>query len=68
MLKFGIAAVIKMIPEDQDTQITYFMGQEIAEYKMEFDKYEENIMKVTKEDIVNLATKVNIDTIYFLRN
>lgn len=68
MQKSGIAAVIKMIPEEQDTSITYFMGQELAEHKMEFDEYEENVRKVTKEDIVKFAGKVSIDTIYFLRN
>lgn len=65
--KVGILSAIKMIPEEQDTAITYFMGQELAEHKMEYDEYEKNIKKVTKEDIVNLAGKVKIDTIYFLR-
>lgn len=68
MRKFGISAVIKMIPEDQDTEITYFLGQELAEHKMQFNEYEDNIRKVSKDDIVNFAAKVNIDTIYFLKN
>ena len=67
MQKYGITSVIKMIPEEQDTQITYYIGQELAEHKMEFDEYEENVRRVTKEDIINLAKKVNVDTVYFLR-
>lgn len=66
--KTGITSVIKTIPEEQDTQITYYMGQELAEFKMEFDEYEKEIEKVTKEEIVSLANKVKIDTVFFLRN
>ena len=57
-----------MIPEEQDTEITYYYGQTIGENKMTFDEYETNVKKVTKERIIDFAKKVNIDTIYFLRN
>ena len=66
--KTGIVSIIKMIPEEQDTQITYYLGQDLAEHKMTFEEYEENINKITKQDIINFATKVSIDTIYFLKN
>ena len=68
MQKNGIVSIIKMIPEEQDTQITYYLGQDLAEHKMTFEEYEENINKITKQDIINFATKVSIDTIYFLKN
>ncbi len=35
---------------------------------MTFEEYEEEINKVSKEEIMDFAKKVNIDTIYFLRN
>lgn len=35
---------------------------------MTFEEYEEEVNKVTKEEIKEFATKVNLDTIYFLRN
>ena len=57
-----------MIPDEQDTLITYFLGQELAEQKMSFEEYEENVQKVSKQEIVEFASKVSIDTIYFLRN
>lgn len=66
MEKCGILSIVKMIPDEQDTEISYYLGQELAEYKMNFEEYEEEIKKVTKEEIVNLAQKVNIDTIFFL--
>lgn len=66
--KTGIISTIKSIPEEQDTGITYFLGQELAENKMSFEEYEEEVNKINKQDIVNFASRVEIDTIYFLRN
>ena len=68
MQKFGIISTIKSIPDEQDTGITYYLGQELSEYKMTFEEYEEQIQKVTKEEIVDFAKKVHIDTIFFLKN
>ena len=60
--------MIKGIPDEQDTGITYYFGQELSEYKMSFEEYEKEIKAVTKEEIVDFAKTVSIDTIYFLRN
>jgi len=60
--------MIKGIPDEQDTGITYYLGQELSEYKMSFEEYEKEVNAVTKEDIMNFAKTVNINTIYFLRN
>ena len=68
MQKSGIISTIKSIPDEQDTGITYYLGQELSEYKMTFEEYEEEIQKVTKEEIVDFAKKVHIDTIFFLKN
>lgn len=64
----GIISMIKGIPDEQDTGITYYLGQELSEFKMSFDEYEKEIKAVTKDEIVDFAKKVSIDTIYFLRN
>lgn len=66
--KTGIVSVIRSIPDEQDTGVTYYLGQELSENKMTFEEYESSVIKVTKEDIINFAKKVSIDTIYFLRN
>ena len=64
----GIISMIKGIPDEQDTGITYYLGQELSEFKMSFEEYEKEIKAVTKDEIVEFANKVSIDTIYFLRN
>ena len=68
MQKYGIVSIIKSIPDEQDTGITYYLGQELSEYKMTFEEYEDEIQKVTKEEIMEFAKKVHIDTIFFLKN
>ncbi len=57
-----------MIPDEQDTLITYYLGQELSEQKMSFDEYEASVRNVAKEEIIEFAKKVNVDTIYFLKN
>ena len=59
---------MRLIPEEQDTEMTYYLGQDLAEQTMTFEEYEEEVNNVTKEEIMDFATKVNVDTIYFLRN
>ncbi len=66
--KIGIISMIKSIPDEQDVGITYYLGQELSEYKMTFEEYENEINAVTKEEIMEFAKKVNIHTIYFLKN
>ncbi len=48
--------------------MTYYLGQAISEHKMTFEEYESSVNEVTKEKIVNFAAKINIDTIFFLKN
>ena len=59
---------IKNIEEEQDTEIVYYIGQEISNINLTIEQYIENIKKVTKEDIINIAKSVQINTIYFLAN
>lgn len=66
--KINIIATIKTIPDEQDTEISYYLGQELAGMNVSFQEYEEKIRKVTKQEIIELANKVQLNTIYFLRN
>ena len=59
---------IKTVEEEQDAQITYYIGQELSGYNLSLEEYKENISKITKEDIVNIAKNVQINSIYFLRD
>ena len=40
----------------------------IVENGILIEQYIEKIQKVTKQDIVNVANSININTIYFLRD
>lgn len=66
--KASIIAMIKSIPEEQDSEMMYYFGQEISEHKMEYAEYEENVQKVQKQDVIDIANSIKINTIYFLRN
>ena len=63
-----IVESVQSIPSQQDTEITYYYGQELSDTFMTLEEYIENINTQKKEQIVDLANKVNIDTIYFLRD
>lgn len=66
--KIGIIANIKSIGDEQDTELTYYFGQELSKKRTSIEEYEEKINNVSKEDIINIANKVSINTIYFLRD
>ena len=63
-----IIASIKSISAEQDTEITYDYGQELADEHTTIKEYEEKIQNTTKEQVIDIANKININTIYFLKN
>ncbi len=63
-----IIATIENIPEEQDTEISYYFGQELANTNITTEEYKEKIENVTKEQIVEVAKSVKMNTIYFLKN
>ena len=66
--KKGIISNINLIDDEQDSQIMYFYGQELIESNDTLKDYKEKINNVTKEDILKIASSININTIYFLKN
>ena len=66
--KANIISNIRAIPDEQDTQITYYFGQEFSKYKMNFDEYEEQIKNLNKQDVQEIAQNVTLNTIYFLKS
>ena len=66
--KKGIISSIKSIDDEQDTEITYFFGQELTNNKISLDEYISKIEKITKEDIIKIANSITINTIYLLRD
>lgn len=66
--KNGIIASIKTIDDEQDTEITYYFGQELSGTKTRLEEYIENIQKINKADVLEVAKQISINTIYFLKN
>lgn len=63
-----IISSIKSISAEQDTEISYDYGQELSSEHMTIKEYEEKIQNTTREQIIEIANKININTIYFLKN
>ncbi len=59
---------IKTVKDEQDSEITYYLGQELAGDFKSFEEYAEKIEEVTREQIEEIANQIQINTIYFLRN
>ena len=66
--KKGIIATIKGIEDEQDTMITYCFGQELSQTQVTLEKYKEIVENINKKQIVDIANKVDINTVYFLKN
>ena len=65
--KYMIAG-IKTVRDEQDSEITYYMGQELSGELLSFEEYMDKINAVTREEIQQIANNINVNTIYFLRN
>ena len=63
-----IISTIQEIKDEQDTQIAYYFSHELAKTDSSIEKYINNVRKVTKEQIIEIAKTVKINTIYFLKN
>ena len=63
-----ILASIEGITEEQDTEITYYYGQELANTFVTIEEYMQKIKDVTKEQVVELANQISINTVYFLKD
>lgn len=63
-----ITAGIKNIKEEQDIEISYYYGQELSNVKTSIPEYLKSIEEVSKQDIIDVANNININTIYFLRD
>lgn len=66
--KVNIVSTIKFIPEEQDTELLYYFSQELSGYQMNSEEYINKVNSITKEQIVELANRMQINTIYFLKN
>ena len=61
-------AIIKTIQNEQDSEIMYYMSQELENELIDFQQYSELLNNTIKEDIIKIANSISINTIYFLKN
>ena len=66
--KTYLISSLKSVAEEQDTEVIYYIGQEISKTNMSLEEYINKIENVTKEQVVELANSIQINTIYFLKN
>lgn len=66
--KQGIISAVKSIDDEQDTEIMYFFSQEFSTNKLGIEEYMDRINKINKQNVIDIANKVSVNTIYFLRN
>lgn len=57
---------IKSLKDNQLYIVDFYLSQSIAETDDTLDSIVEKIKKVTKQDVINVAKKINLDTVYFL--
>lgn len=63
-----IFSTIDGIEEEQDTEISYYFGQELAKSQISIEEYRNKIEEVTKEQVIEIAKNIKINTIYFLKD
>ena len=66
--KLLISSTIGSISETQDAELTYYFSQELSDEFISIEDYINRINSVTKEQILNIANNVQINTIYFLKD
>ncbi len=59
---------IKSIEEEQDSEIVFYIGNEISKLNMNLKQYIDGIEKVSKKEIIEFANMLEYNTIYFLTN
>jgi len=59
---------INSVKDEQDSEVTYYIGQELSGRLTTFPEYIEKINAVTIEDVKKVANEIEINTIYFLSN
>lgn len=66
--KILISSTVGSIPETQDSEITYYLAQELSDEFVSISDYVSKIKEVTKEQIVQIAKNIQINTVYFLKD
>lgn len=57
---------IKSLMDSQMQIVDFYLSQEISKTGDSFSAMADKIKKVTKQDVVNISSKIQLDTVYFL--
>lgn len=66
--KKGIISGIKSIEDEQDSEITYYFGQELAKSNVNVEEYIKIVENVGRENVIKVANNIFVNTIYFLKD
>jgi len=58
---------MKSMQDSQRGIVDFFLSQHLIESGEDFDSMTEKLKRVTMDDVVRVAQKVQLDTIYFLK-
>jgi len=57
---------MKSLMDSQLQIVDFYLSQSIVNTNDDFNSFIEKIKKVTKDDVIRVANKIKLDTIYFL--
>ena len=61
-----IVASFKSMQDEQDSEISFYFGAEMQQENPDVEQKIKEIESVSKEEIINCANEIRINTIYFL--
>ena len=61
-----IVASFKSMQDEQDSEISFYFGAEMQQENPDVEQKIKEIESVSKEEIINCANEISINTIYFL--
>lgn len=62
-----ITASVDAIPESEEDMIAFYFDQRLFDENLTVQDYLNKLENVTKEQVIQIAKKVSVDTIYFLK-
>lgn len=63
-----VTASHKSMQDEQDSQIAYVFSKEMEQNKTRVEEYIQEIKNIQKQEIMNVANKIEINTVYMLSN
>ena len=63
-----IISSLTSMQDEQSSEISYYFAQEFSDIKLTLEERINSIKNVTRQQIIDVANKVKINTIYFLKN